>query len=317
MLGAGFLYARSKAAPPPSDKCAKEKAIGGVWGPVFGAISGFVCENDLNHNGVLKWLGLDGRDSKEIDADNKAKNGEVELELGALARRNICRSTDVRTQKYDLRSLRGTVLRFKNGCVPFKGFPGWEKCAAGTTSNTADGCADPKRYGWGRIGGDGKCAPNDGCGKLYDGRGASQAFTGDQGDPFTAGPFWAGEQITSLDEFDQFPFPLPIPPGGSGWYHAGYPLTCPQGYVLGQVTDHRAGAHGPVGRCVPWGPRTDGPAVADPDHQSHDVDCASDPGLIYDPAIGGCRGRRVGDPPTGPAPGPGGTFIAGTFNWPP
>lgn len=186
---------------------------------------------------------LDGRDSAAIEANNRAKNGEPELMLGALSKgvRTVVSSTGQQVR----RALRGETLRFKNGCVPFEGAPGWEKCAPGTKSNLADGStfttiSQHGVDGFASMVREGKHQFHDYGVISSNPPGWDRAFTGDQGDPFTQGPYQAdgtlGPDAAGTGASVRWggdlggasrPFPIPLAPGEVGYYCAGKPMKCP------------------------------------------------------------------------------------------
>lgn len=146
LLGGGaaaalVLYERKKAAtpPPPTDDCAPLKAVdataydackaaSGLWGVLDGLSDALGFGEMFDPNSY--W--------KPFDDTNKTLNGDVEiprhdgiLSLGWESPHGGKRD-DV--GKGQVPFLAGTVVKFKNGCTPFEGSPGWSKCAKGTTS---------------------------------------------------------------------------------------------------------------------------------------------------------------------------------------
>lgn len=180
-------------------------------------------------NGVWDWLSnvFSGPDWAKMDADNLKLNGAIELPLGPLGDRTVNPITRGA-------GLHGTVLRFKNGGVPFKGFPGWEKCAKGTHDMLEGGTLlvlDPSTGKWSQLV-------------------ASAAFTGGIGDPTRGGPFTAdhifhapgvigdgsygastsiGAPLAGNKDIAEAPFPLALDGNAQGYYAAGKPFTCPAG----------------------------------------------------------------------------------------
>lgn len=110
-----FLAPLAAAAgyPIPPEAC-KFSAVDKVLGAVAGAV------------------GDAFKSEAERDADNRARNGAVELELREDVKKLAIGGDTVNGQPRIGTRLRGSVLRFQSGCVPFKGAPGWAKCAAGT-----------------------------------------------------------------------------------------------------------------------------------------------------------------------------------------
>ena len=304
-VGLGLLLLQRRAAaqtPPPSSgsSCDAVAAAAEKLG-VPAAAAKTACELGLGSTveALVRWW--KGKDSAAIDGTNKSLNGEVELELGGMARRTACVPRSPSDPQFNRRYLRGTVLRFQNGCVPFEGAPGWEKCAPGTLSNHGEGggCGDP-RVQRGHLQPDGSwkiTGASDGRGTPLD---VSQMFTGGLGDPTTVGPFTAdGERtLSSDDDFKSFPFPLPIPAGSAGWYVAGRPIVCASTTEPSIVRNHVTGTISAIcggGSVPPPMPGTEPPV--------HDTvpglaDCASpDParnnGFLADGCTQTCRRPRA------------------------
>lgn len=251
------LYARSKAAAStsgssPCDAICEAAASQGI--PVDACKDGAAyqaCKAGLGiWNDISEWF--NGPDWEAMDAQNKKLNGEVELALGPLAGRTVAAINR-------MPAMHGTVLRFKNGGVPFKGFPGWELCAPGTldmfaTSGTS-GCLvlDMATGQW---------VPLD----------PSAAFTGRTGDPTSGGPFTADHTVTlptvvggatlpggmkvpggiGPKKLNELPFPLPLAGAAQGYYWQGVPFVCAAGTSPDwNVHDHRDGGAPPP--CAPGG----------------------------------------------------------------
>lgn len=173
--------------------------------------------------------------------------------------------------------LQGTVLRFKNGCVPYAGAPGFEKCVPGTQdmfagngvitydNNASDVPkfrfqAVPSTLGTGQL--SGKAIKAD---ITNDPNGQFGAWDRDDGMPVQT---VVGDPSTGIVKQRlpycaaatlQASFPLPIQAGGPFGYKAGVPWTCPAGtlpdFAAGSlpnaaVRDHRTQGQGPVS-CVP------------------------------------------------------------------
>lgn len=230
-LGGGAALAlvvssRKKAAEPApgapassDDACAALKGVNstaydacragtGIW-KIFGAVAQYFDPK-----------------FKERDVGNIAKNGEVEIPLSSGAQSCIGWAT-MNGGSVGYQPLQGTVLKFKNGCVPFAGARGWEKCAAGTSSmwggsgNVSWG-HDPNQKdfpsgNYEMIAADlmlgshtAETDRSDGNKMLY------------RGDPAT-GMLFPGSFSGKCGKN----FPLTIPVGGTAGYYRGHPFTCP------------------------------------------------------------------------------------------
>lgn len=146
--------------------------------------------------------GLLSADWAARDAENKRLNGEVEIPLDAeLVKRSIQYSQIANSQP----GLKGSVIRFKNGGVPFRGAPGWEKCAPGTHSmilrgNTSGGDLVLLPWWWeGKASGTKAPDPQ----RYRNGEWfsadllRSYAFSGHPLDPFTRGPLADGSYFVA------------------------------------------------------------------------------------------------------------------------
>jgi len=186
---------------------------------------------------------LDGPDWDKMDKENKAANGEVELPLDAgLKTFSMCRNPAAGGEMH-WALLNGSVLRFKNGCVPFEGAQGWALCAAGT-KNMFRKCDDL----WHKMpetpihGGD-WTLPLDQKGehRMVD-VWARAIGAMVPGDPTTYGPIRAGESdwryTWSTGKRRPIKFPLPIPTGKVGWYLGGRAIVCDEGVLPTRVRDH-------------------------------------------------------------------------------
>ena len=189
---------------------------------------------------------------KALDADdatNRNLNGDVEMWLPPELRSPpIGKASGVQT-------MQGSVLRFKNGCVPFSYAPGFEKCNTGTKSmwvrEVQDRAGAAGHYNTGifpafanetlanefvtehDLGNEE--APNSKAQLL-----SGQALTG-YGDASTQGPFPAGAKIgarpcSSADKVKSTSglcAETTVPDGSVGWLFRGRPMICPQGQAPG------------------------------------------------------------------------------------
>lgn len=269
--GAAFLILRrqAQAAPTPTaptptstnacdslpagyarDMCNAVKSVGGIIEGIGDALSGTSTAEK-----AAEWYAK--------DAKNRQLNGEVEIPLLSAVR--WCSTLD-RTDVSDgkpppgphvnmyANQVRGTVARFANGCVPFVGAPGWEKCASGTEGMGGSAINAPMSM-TGRIprrppgqfeGYDRKYRPGDRLSGYYDPTAQSN-------------PKGVGEAYIPTCSF-----PIPIPPGHFGYFFRGKAFTCP----VGKVPDFSTVQTGPVvappckGGYVPAGST---PTVSDAD----------------------------------------------------
>lgn len=228
-LGLGALYLSRKAATPAGGTSACDALCAAA---ATQGIPAELCKQGVSYRACQAAGGLwdalssfvSGPDWAAMDADNIKLNGEVELALGPLGDRTVEPVTRSA-------ALHGTVLRFKNGGVPFKGFPGWEKCAAGTHNMLSDGpllTLDPTSGKWVTMI-------------------AANAFTGGSGDATSAGPFAANRKVTlpaisssgnklagglglgAAKSIDELAFPVPLSSGEQGFYAQGVAFKCPAG----------------------------------------------------------------------------------------
>jgi hypothetical protein len=123
------------------------------------------CKASAGILGIVKGIGNlfergDPYDqTKKNDAANTALNGAPDVVSDRTM--PVCTSrsqADANAHRPYMNKSSGTpavpffaVLRYKNGCVPFQGAPGWEKCVAGTkpmmtyaVTNASGHVADPK-----------------------------------------------------------------------------------------------------------------------------------------------------------------------------
>lgn len=166
----------------------------------------------------------------EKDRENQKLNGEPAIEL-----RKEVRELSQRFQNQG-RPMRGSVARYRNGCEPYSGAPGWSKCASGTRDmREAPGgmsvmLASPPTM----IGSDAKFEAdyqrnkrNEPMEHITDFVNFALFLSGTPGDPTTQ---------------------LKVKHGGHYWI-AGQPFDCDQTPVA--VRDHREGHEGEVtARCL-------------------------------------------------------------------
>lgn len=194
----------------------------------------------------------------EVAAENARLNGPTDPAhpaVRAIASLSMASGTPGGS---DIRPPIEPAERYKNGCVPAPGNPGWSKCAPGTRPQWWD----LGRYTSGAVAAMKSAAAN--------------AFTGSAGDPYhrrhPATIKRAGKDVPAPA------FPLAVPPGHSAWWDRGQPRVCPPATVLqgtgGAPVDHRPGAP----RCVPAPASSSGnwwdvtmPGPTDRDHTG-DVD---------------------------------------------
>lgn len=221
----GVLIVRAKASASSGsgssacDAICTAAASQGV--PIDACKDGAAYQACKAGSGILDWLSnaFSGPDWAKMDAENIKLNGAIELPLGPLAGRTVQLASR-------LPAMHGTVLRFANGGVPFKGFPGWEKCKPGTHNMLSDGAAlviDPSTGKWSAM------VP-------------ANAFSGAIGDPTRGGPFTADHifhepalsesSLGGLNrplDVNEAPFPQSLDGGLQGYYAGGKPFTCPAG----------------------------------------------------------------------------------------
>lgn len=262
-----------------------------------------------------------GDEFRAKDAKNRELNGKVKVPLVQQVRSCLDTSYGHPTSNGPATGfvpLWGTALEFENGCTPFKGSPGWSKCAPGTAhmmigesyrSKDADNY-DPvtRTVNW-------------------EMRGSSEhVMTGDRyrdGDKLVVDPS-SGKYFAAAAGGNcgvKTPFPLPIPEGGEGWFYKGRPFVVPAGAWpdfdnldesgmptlrgLGGVIDDRGeGAAewlddhmGPttsgIGKCYDFLDR-EVACNAQQSTNQQSVDCNTTPGFIWD-VLGFCRRKKAGE----------------------
>lgn len=188
------------------------------------------------------------------DKTNLQLNGEVDIPLDEeLTYWSGCHNHG---QNSFNRLVRGSVARFRNGCTPVKGSPGWKFCASGTQDMWWPGCDDPfssngvvPKKSMGPLGRREDGTPGA-VRELKDGKYSYEAtatsraqwMTGLYGDAATYGPIRPGETsyIYQNGKPRQAKFPLPLGPGQWGWYLQGRPFVCSEGVLPALVRDHRS-----------------------------------------------------------------------------
>lgn len=192
------------------DPCAAARDIAEKAMPGTGAAAYLACK-------ALSGIHLGEKDWTADDEDNKRLNGEIDLPAKGV--QWLAMSSALAKTPY----LNGTVLRFKNGCVPIKGAPGWERCAQGTHNMTFSGDG----YMWFAVGSDGERVGIE--------ADPSATFSGRVGD-VTTGPVIAGLQGWQGAKEARDLFPLPLKPDEDGWWWKGRAFKCKH------VVDHRSGS---------------------------------------------------------------------------
>lgn len=164
------------------------------------------------------------------DQGNLQLNGDVELYLPEELQHPPALSQSGGVQTMD-----GSVLRFKKGCVPFKGAPGWEKCKPGTQSMWSSDTDVDQAYNHGAL----PAFANDqllsvwvdhhDTGSPLDDATKAATLSGnaneDHPDVTTQGPFPAGRTFGVTKNTPG----TKVPTGSEGWIVRGKPMICPQG----------------------------------------------------------------------------------------
>lgn len=276
-----LLRARAKQETPSKSAC---KAIAEKTGIPAGA-----CEAGLGLIGAIGEL-FKGRDWAADDKKNKDLNGAVKTPLAKVL---AGMSTNGGAVGASGAFLRGTVVEFENGCRPFKGAAGWEKCAAGTADM---GSGEPVVFAWGEY------LPGKSARRVA----RANIGTGNDKDPLTQGPLipnqskvWGGTVMKASD------FPMPIPSGQKGWFYKGRPMVCDA--PDNKVRDHRDGEGlGTTGDEMPYcgklGDIGPPPPVANQDPDTWTSSSAGDvpaPGMTWEgPRVGGFwRRLKAGETP--------------------
>lgn len=139
VVGVGFLWWRNRQAEEEAKKkqeeqgdlgdaaCAVLKAAGLPVPDGCGSIVNTIIGGAKKLADEVFYSDADRvKDLAAANAKNNALNGEAELEGGALLNSNI----DIASAYSS--ALNSEVLKYKNGCTPFAGSPGWSACAPGT-----------------------------------------------------------------------------------------------------------------------------------------------------------------------------------------
>lgn len=238
--GAGYLYLRWKADQDQTSSCeALGSLIGGIAGTAAGPgdatananaqrLTQIACNllgnadqiingvsnvgfgiSDRLADGLNTVLGRGDDGRCNAGSAQKKKNEELNGPVTARAHEKMPSGQIVGGVCHKSLNKRVDIpLRHQNGCVPYQGAPGWEKCKPGTTSLTTDG-ANPARIraiGSGRVG----------------------------VDPFSFKD--SGERAF------RDPFPEDVPAGGTAYWINGQPFVCAGTVAL----DHRSGREGQV-----------------------------------------------------------------------
>lgn len=296
--GAGLIwYARKQAEAAAADSKCDAIVAAAVKAGVPEAVARAACNalpsiGDILE-GVGSAIGTTSAEVKRWDAENKALNGEVATPISDFLRKTVT----VYPSTTGADATRGTVLEFKNGCVPFAGAAGWSKCKQGTHDmrhrpNNYDPTAVPVGTG---VEADDKQR-----------RGKATSWTnfmtgsGDPSriDPATQGPFRAG----AVYGMYKTPFPLPLAEGELGWLWRGRPFKCAADRTPAwNVRDHTSDTAMPP--CGPFGGGGPPPPIdqAGEGHTTEDKGDTSPttcpPEFIWDanlfgPGVGGCRRRN-------------------------
>lgn len=206
--------------------------------------------------------------------NNDLLNGEPEVTIEPGANFATAAAASNNTSQPCFRYLAGKrpVVKYKNGCEPIPGKPGWARCKPGTGS-----LLNPLWPG-------ARDADEILSGERYD---ASTST----GDPFTrpAGP--AGSTPKN------WPASVPVPPGHTPWWVMGQARTCPPGTAIRpRVRDHRGGE--PVCEPIDTGPPVPPPPPLPTTYAAgasagHAINCSTMPGYYFDAATGTCRRRAA------------------------
>ncbi len=142
------LRARQKAAAPGAGLCA------GTLQPLGQALGFYIPPQTCGAIDVFAGKLTNFRNYDAKDAKNRELNGEIEiplgpevksmstvleLALGAQTPSGLDSPSQAITQGKFVEPMKGSVLRFKSGCEPFTGAPGFAKCAKGTQDMRVNG----------------------------------------------------------------------------------------------------------------------------------------------------------------------------------
>jgi hypothetical protein len=309
--GVAFVWWRNRQAAdtrmPGEDEDSKVEGVkglacAGLSAASLGFISPEACQAGISAGGkLLDVIGTLNDNTKEaeeriarFDAENVALNGEVEIVNGVP---QLAGSTATRTATWP-RPTTGSALRFANGCEPFAGAPGWNKCAPGTHDMRVSQ-ADRR---WGSS--------------SERARAASRPDAPANPDNLVA---WGSLLTGSVNP--RYPDPStagPIPrPDGLLYYVRGKAITCPAGSAPAMwdangnpIGDHRTGTPA----CAPGGVSSFVPSSSPPpastqygsngQTQGACVNGQPPAGFTWDPSAGGfLRRLKVGETPN-PCPNP-------------
>lgn len=210
--GLAWLRARDAAsASASSDPCAALAALGvpevacRAGRGLLGGLATWWQTPSATHNN----LELNGEPAETIDPGANAQTGVIHNGQQQLFFRQSAHGN----------AIDPIVSKFKGGCEPIEGKPGWAKCAPGTGSIVND---------------------------LYPGKRASaDILSGElvgegRGDPVTR----RYTERNGARNPVRWPASAPaVPEGGSRWWHKGKATVCEAGAeILPQTQDHRPGA---------------------------------------------------------------------------
>jgi hypothetical protein len=301
--GLALLYWRNKNAPPqlPSgDAC---DALCSAQSLATG-ITPELCRAGLAYKACKAAGGALGAvkdaittDWARYDRENRELNGELETPLPVGVQQRVT------VNGTGVQGLHGSATKFKNGCVPFEGAPGWEKCAPGTHSMVSSGGGLRTR----RVNDIAATEPAE----------LGRAFTRAGGDPLWQGPF-TSDGLTPIDFKSPTgqtlttsvpsKFDLPLAQGETGWIAEGVAFKCPAGTEPAWgVRDHRTGA--PPAPCTKDGKSPyDGaiPPPVDTGSTQTVVACGANgeapAGFTWDPTLGGFWRRPMVGESINPGP---------------
>lgn len=231
IAGVGVLLLRRRAAAqeqPSSDKCELARALAEKAQPGSGAAAYVACKALGKVIDTIKPT-----DWTELDKQNRELNGDIEIPLTlALGARTFT------TLAGNVPTMRGSAVRFVNGCVPFEGAPGWDKCRPGTHDMRIQ---NGKNVQTRKLGDPSSSSPAR----------WERAFSRLEGDPFTQGPYTRDSKMLIKGpggvtlKVAEPKFPLELGAGEVGWYAGGRPFKCAEGKTPAfNLHDHREGADG-------------------------------------------------------------------------
>lgn len=224
-LGLAYLLLRKATAKPasPCDQLTGDAKT--ACQVASGVIGGLTAIGDALVTSDKEW--------GQRDTENAALNGGVDVKLESALRDRMWLQSggnDPHTQSWQpWFAPTVTALKFKNGCVPIKGSPGWLNCAPGTHDIAKDDPEDPRPEAAG-------------------GRKSSDPF-----EPFTDG-YKATNRAGFMTGGDTDAATQNLPGGVS--YVAGKKYSCAKGVII--TRDHRPGHEGEVSaECAGAAPPVD------------------------------------------------------------